>query len=67
MKEKFLPIMKSLITLQRKLSRLSLKRAKNQNCGFIRPYGGQVSHLLINLSSLTFLCCRYVHLKKVFC
>ena len=46
--------MKSLIALQNKLSRLSLKCAKNRNFGFIRTYGGQVSDLLIPLSSLTF-------------
>ena len=44
--------MKSLIALQNKSSRWSLKCAKNQNCEFIRTYGGQVSHLLIRLSSL---------------
>ena len=27
--------------------------AKNQNCGFILTYGSQVSHFLIQLSSLT--------------
>ena len=33
----------------------SLKCAKNQSCGFIWTYGGQVSHLLFHLSSITFL------------
>ena len=40
--------------LQNKLSRSSRKCAKNQSSGFIRTYGGQVSHLLTHLSSLTF-------------
>ena len=31
------------------------KYAKNQNCGFMRTYGGKVSHLLIHLNSLTFV------------
>ena len=47
MKENFL-------ALQNKFSRWSLKYVKNRNCEFIRTYGGQVSHLLIHLSSLTF-------------
>ena len=34
----------SLIALQNKLIQLSLKCAKNQNCGFIRTYGDQVPH-----------------------
>ena len=29
--------------------------AKNQYCGFIRTYDGQISHLIIHLSSLTFV------------
>ena len=40
--------MKSFIKLQNNLSRLI-----NQNCGSIRTYGDQVSHLLIHLSSFT--------------
>ena len=59
--------MKSLIdSLQNKLSRLSLKCAKNQNCVFIQTYGGQVSHVLIHLSSLTFVLYIYIYidLKK---
>ena len=47
--------MKSLNALQIKLGRYSLKCVKNQNCEFIRIYGDQVSHLLIHLSSLTFV------------
>ena len=28
------------------------KFAKNQNCGFIRTYGGHLSHLFLRLNSL---------------
>ena len=58
--------MKSLIVLHNKLSRWSFKCAKNQNCGFIRTYGGQVSHLLIHLSSLTFALYIYRPSKRNF-
>ena len=47
--------MKSLIVLEKKLSRLSCKCAKNQNHGFIRTYSGQVSDFLIHLSLPTFV------------
>ena len=47
MREKFEPIMKSLIVLQNKFI-----CAKNQNCGFIGSYGGQVCDLVIHLSSI---------------
>ena len=53
-----------IIALQNKLSGLSLKCAKNQNCGFIRTYGDQVFHLLIYLSSLTFALDIYTDLKR---
>ena len=48
-----------------------IKCAKNQNCGSIRTYAGEVSHLLIHLSSLTFLLDIYIyiylsHLDNVF-
>ena len=46
--------MKSFIKLQNNLSRSSLKSVKNQNCGFIRTCGDQVSDSLIHLSSLAF-------------
>ena len=52
--------MKSLIALHNKLLLLSLKCAKNQGCGFIRTYGGQVSHLLTHL----LLYCRCMDLRK---
>ena len=42
--------MKLLIALHNKLCQC----AKNQNCGFIRTYRGQISYLLIHLSSRTF-------------
>ena len=48
---KILSHMKSLIALQNKLGQC----AKNQNCGFIRTYGSQISHLLIHLISVTFV------------
>ena len=41
--------MKSLIVLEKKLSRLSCKCAKNQNHGFIRTYSGQVYCIYIDL------------------
>ena len=47
--------MYSLIGFQNKFRRWSLKCANNRNCGYFRTYGGQVSHLLIDLSSLTFV------------
>ena len=40
----------------------SLRCAKNRNFGFIRTYGGQVSHLLINLSSLSFALHIYIYI-----
>ena len=43
--------MKSLIRLQNKLCRCAM----NQNCGFIRTYGGQIFRLIIHLCSLTFV------------
>ena len=46
---------KSLISLHNKLCWLSLKCVNNQSCGFNWTYEGQVSHLLIHLSSLTFV------------
>ena len=39
-----------------------IKCAKNQNCGSIRTYAGEVSHLLIHLSSLTFLLDIYIYI-----
>ena len=56
--------MKSLNALQNRLSRWSLNCTKNQNCEFVRTYGGQVSHLLVHLSSLTFLLYIYIDLIK---
>ena len=53
-KKNFNPSWIRWFALQNKLCRWSLKCAKDQNCGLIRTYGGQVSHLLIHLSSLTF-------------
>ena len=52
-KKNFNPSWIRWFALQNKLCRWSLKCAKDQNCGFIRTYGGQVSHLLIHLSSLS--------------
>ena len=40
----------------------SLRCAKNRNFGFIRTYGGQVSHLLINLTSLSFALHIYIYI-----
>ena len=40
----------------------SVQRIKNR--GFIRLYSGQVSHLLILLSSPALLYCRYIYFEK---